>query len=384
LQIRVVRKFTTLRRPSDLRSLGFFFAFIAFISFGTALFAAANEAKTGRSQQVLIYYGNETTPAAAGSKNYGVLLTSLRDHGGQQGADLAAAIEDDAKISPAVVRGEVQALLRGCGRLNADIVVFTNELTLAGRFMFCRAASSTVETAPFDGVAASPDHILDLTPLSRPEYFRAALERAGALFAERPVEAILLTHSHGGAEMALMPRVSADVADLDSAILRHILDFRDGNPSWATLKGTSKREYWRALSDVSRAYGMRFALVFRQACESGLDSFAEFRSIPNEINVIAHTAMADLPYGKIDYGALLSAAAATPDMAEAFAGNLRAQGMRVDTKWSFLLWLIPVYLWSAPTAIWFTPIGLWACWLAWMVAASARRPKINRASLPAQ
>jgi hypothetical protein len=379
--MRAVRKFTIVRKPGGLRSLGFF---LAFAILGASLSAAADGAATGEPKRILIYYGNETTQAAAGSKNYGVLLAALRAHGGEQGADLAAAIDNDAKISPAVVRSEVQALLHGCGRLNTGIVVFTNELTLAGRFMFCRAASPNVETVTFGGVSASPDHILDLTPLSRPEYFRAALERAGALFAEQPVDAILVTHSHGGAEMALMPRVSADVADLDPATLRHILDFRDSTPSWAALKGTNKREYWRTLSKVSRAYGVRFALVFRQACESGLDSFAEFRTIPDDVNLIAHTAMADLPYGKIDYSPLLSAAAATPDTAEAFTANLRAQGMRIDNKSSFLLWLVPVYLWSAPTAVWFVPIALWACWLIWRVAASARRPKISRASMPAR
>jgi hypothetical protein len=356
--------------------------FLVFVIFSGSLLVAAR-AETGKSKQVLIFYGNETTEAAAASKNYNILLTSLRAYGGEEGSDLASAIEEDAKISPAIVRAEVQSLLRGCGRLNADIAIFTNELTLAGRFVFCRATSQNVETVPFGGLAASPDAILNLTPLSRPEYLQAALEHVGALFNSRPVDAFLLTHSHGGADMALMPRVSADVADLDPTTLRHILDFRDSKPSWAALKGTTKLEYWRVLSQVSRANGLRFALVFRQACESGLDSFAEFRAIPESVGLIAHTAMSDLPYGKIGYDALVSAAVATPDAAEALAGNLRTQGIHVDSRRPLLLWLIPVYFWSVPTPIWFAPLALWVCWFIWTFAAPARRAKMDRASLPA-
>jgi hypothetical protein len=58
--------------------------------------------------------------------------------------------------------------------------------------------------------------------------------------------------------------------------------------------------------------------------------------------------MNDLPYGKIDYGALVSAAIAAPGVTEAFAADLAAQGVHVDTAWRSLWWLAPVYLWSLP------------------------------------
>lgn len=371
------RKSVTERKPSGLRSLGFFS-----IVFGIALLSTASIAETGNSGRVLIYYGNETTAAAVASKNYHVLLTSLRAYGGRDGQVIADEIENDAKISPAVAHTEVQALLHSCGRLNADIAVFTNELTLTGHFQFCRAGSQSVETLSFAGVAPAPDDILNLTPLSRPEYLQAALEHVGALFAEKPIDAVLVTHSHGGADMALMPRVSAEVAALDTTTQQHILDFRDSKPAWAALKGTTKVDYWRVLAEVSRKYRMRFALVFRQACQSGLDSWAEFGTIPESVNLIAHTAMGDLPYGKIDYASLLSAAEASPDLAEALGVNLRAQGMHVDAKWPFLLWLGPVYLWSVPPALWFAPIALWICWFIWTRVAHTRRVKIGATAAP--
>jgi hypothetical protein len=339
LQQRIFRGSVTIRKPSGLRSLGLFAILIVF---GATLLATVARADAGQSDRVLIYYGNETTAAAAASRNYRVLLASLRAYGGREGSDIADAIDDDAKISPAIVRAEVQSLLHGCGRLNADIAIFTNELTLAGRFLFCRAASHGVETVSFGGINPSPDNTLNLTPLSRSEYLQAALEQVGTLFPGRPIDAILLTHSHGQPDMALMPRVSADVADLDAATLRHILDFRDSKPSWAAAKGTSKVEYWRVLSEISRTYGTRFVLVFRQACESGFDSLAEFRTVPASVNLVAHTAMGDLPYGKIDYDALVSAAAGTPAFAQALADNLRAQGIHVDAKWPLLLWLVRI------------------------------------------
>src|SRR5205085_12178846 len=122
--------------------------------------------------------------------------------------------------------------------------VFTNALTQSGRFLFCRAASHSIESAAFEGVAPSPDAILNLTPLSRPEYFQAALERVAGLFSTASTEVILLTHSHGAPDMALMPRVSADVRTLDAAAWERIVRLGDRPPSWAALKGTNKVEYW--------------------------------------------------------------------------------------------------------------------------------------------
>lgn len=364
------------RTPSGLRPLG---AFIFAAATALApLLAPAALAQSGRAERVLIYYANETTPAAAQSRNYAVLLQTLRAHGGSDGAVIADEIADDSRISPAVVQREIDALTRSCGRLRADIAVFTNALASSGKFLFCRAAAGVMESLPFAGPPPAADRILNRTPLSRPEYLRAALARVAAAAAPSAVEAILFTHSHGGIGMALMPRVSADVEDLDASALRHILQIRGGTPDWATLKGTSKLEFWRVLSDAGRAYGMRFALVFRQACESGPDSMAEYRAIPGNVVRIAHTAMADLPYGKIDYTALLAAATA-PDPVEGLVANLSAQGMHVDGTGALLLWLVPVYLWSIPSALFFVPLALWLGWLGIAYAANARR---IRSALP--
>jgi hypothetical protein len=371
----VSREAITVGKPGGRRAPGLLFVLTVV---GAVVIAAAPRAETGPPNEIVIYYGNETTSAAADSTNYGVLLAALRAHGGKEGADLAGAIAEDAKISPSVVGDEVKSLLNGCGRITADIAVFTNAPARDGRYLLCRAASQTVEARPFAALAPSPDAILNLTPLSRPEYFHAALEQIGALFAGRPPKAILLTHSHGSPETALMPRVSAEVTDLPPATLRHILDLRDSKPNWAALKGTSKLQYWPVLSDVESAYGMRFALVFRQACESGLDGFAEFGAIPQGVSRIAHTAMSDLPYGKIDYHALVRSAAAAPGVATAFAANLAAQGMHVDTKWRLLVWLAPVYLWSLPSAIWFAPIGLWLGWMTWTFSRQYSARKLQR------
>jgi hypothetical protein len=190
------------------------------------------------------------------------------------------------------------------------------------------------------------------------------------LFSAAPLEAILLTHSHGAPDMALMPRVSADVVTLDAATWERILDFGERPPAWATLKGANKVEYWRIVADVSHKYRVRFPLVVRQMCESGLYSLAEFALIPDAVDYIAHTGMADLPYGQIDYGSLLAAAGSSSNIAAAFIKNLRAQGLHVETKWPFLLRLGPVYLWSVPRMLWFTPLGLWLCWLAYRLVAT--------------
>lgn len=371
-----IKRFVLLpgRKPSGLRSLGFAFiavaaTFIAATIFGRQSFGQVN------SEQVLIYYGNETTEEAAASKNYVVLLAALRNYGGRDGQAIADEIDEDTRLSPAATRAESHALLQSCGRLHANIAVFTNELVASRRFLFCRAGSHDADSLSFADVAAASDNLLNLTPLSRPEYLQAALARVASLFPDRPVNAFLFTHSHGGIGMALMPRVSAEVADFDSATLQRIWELRSSSPDWAALKGTTKLDYWRVLAEVSRTYGMRFALIFRQACESGLDSLAEYRMIPETVGLIVHTAMADLPTGKIDYASLVSDAEAAPDLTRALAGNLTAQGMHVDSKGTLLYWLVPIYLWSLPPMLFFLPLVLW---IGWACLAHPRRVKILR------
>jgi hypothetical protein len=362
-------------KPS-VRTLGFVVASLVFSSV-----LSDCRAESAQSARVVIYYGNETTAPAAEAQNYSVLLSSLRTYGGQAGQDIATAIENDVVLSPGAISAEVQALLESCGRLNADIAVFTNALTQTGRFLFCRAASQSVQTLDFGRVEPSADNILNLTPLSRPEYFRAALERVAGLFSGRSSEAILLTHSHGAPAMALMPRVSADVVTLDAATRERILGLGDRPPGWAALKGTSKIEYWRIVADVSRKYRMRFPLIVRQMCESGLNSLAEFRMIPDAVDYVAHTGMADLPYGQINYRSLLAAAEPASNPAAAFAENLRAQGLHVERKWLFLLRLGPVYSWSVPWMLWFAPLALWLCWLAYRLVRRALLAKSDRTAV---
>ncbi len=323
-------------------------------------------------EPVLIYYGNETTEAAAASRNYSVLLAALRAYGGADGQAIAREIDEDTRLSPAAMRAESDALLQSCGRLNASIAVFTNELVGAQRFLFCRVGSREVESLSFPELPAAPDDLLNFTPLSRPEYLQAALERVASL-SDKPVSAFLLTHSHGGIGMALMPRVSANVADLDTATLHRIREPRSQSPAWAALKGTTKSEYWRVLAEASRKTAMRFALVFRQACESGPDSLAEYRMVPDTVGLIVHTAMADLATGKIDYASLVRDAQAAPDLTRALADNLAAQGMHVDSKGTLLYWLVPAYLWSLPTVLFFLPLMLW---IGWAVLTYSRRGKI--------
>ena len=357
--------------PRGLRLLGLF----AIGTIGTALAGphlGQAFAQVESAERVLIYYGNETTPAAAGSRNYTLLLQALRLDGGPDGPAIAAAIADDATISPAVAGSEVDALVRSCGRLHADIAIFTNAMAMSGSFMFCREGSD-VTNLPFTRAPPASDRILNRTPLSRPEYLRAALERTAAAVGKRPIEAVLLMHSHGSIDMALMPRVSADVEDLDPSVLRRSLQLRRGTPDWATLKGTTKLDFWRVLADASNDRGMRFALVFRQACESGPASLAEYAAIPENVTWIAHTAMADLPSGKIDYPALLAAAAAAADPVEGFVANLHSQGIRVDGRSALLVWLVPVYLWSIPTVLFFLPLAAWLCRLLFACMSGPKR-----------
>ena len=108
---------------------------------------------------------------------------------------------------------------------------------------------------------------------------------------------VVITNSHGGRDMALIPRVNADLSQTGAALaMREMLELDDNGapPAWAQPQGTSKLAYWQVLEDVSVARGVRFPLVFRETCISGIRSFTELFAIPDSVGVIAHSGTGDI------------------------------------------------------------------------------------------
>jgi hypothetical protein len=293
-------------------------------------------------QSVLIFYANETSQAAARSENYANVLAVLQRTGGAQAEQAAASVLRDAERFPQLVKRDVAELAAAARRWKFDLAVFTNEMAFERRYLFYRAATDKIVTTQY------PKDSLD---------------------------AVLIADSHGSGDMALIPRVSADLSRPDAARqMQQLLESDDNGvpPDWAELQGISKLDFWQTIRDVSAASGVRFPLVFREACASGLRSWREYDVLPSSVALFAHSAMGELDSANISYARILSAELPSPDWSLALSAGLGRSGVHVDSKWTIWLWVALISVGSIPLGLFFIPL---VAWLIWYVGAGlvARR-----------
>ena len=160
---------------------------------------------------VIVFYAAETTAQAAASENYAILLRALRANPNPTAASIAESIARDAKEYPAAVKRDSAIVLEGARRLGIDLLLFTNALGIERHYVRYRASIRKAETRNLPELPEPASAVLAASPLSRPDYFRAALNEIGALYPPNTVDALLVTLSHGNRDMAMMPRVFADL-----------------------------------------------------------------------------------------------------------------------------------------------------------------------------
>ena len=339
------------------------------LDLATSLTAAADDvAHDATRHRVLIYYANETSAQAAASENYAALLKVLQRSASPLAKTAADSILLDARKMPALVQRDIAALTKQAERLGFDLAIFTNDLAFERRYLFHRAAQHITETRELPALPAAANIILATSPLARPDYFRAALMEVSRLYPKNSLEAVLIADSHGSGEMALIPRVNADLSrDNAARAMREMLESDDNGvpPDWARLQGIEKRRFWQILAEVGDGRGVRFPLVFREACASGLRSWAELFALPASVERIGHSAMGALEATDIDYATILGAARPGQDWPAVLAAGLSDAGIHVDGRPTLWLWVLLVNLGQLPPWLFFAPLLLWVGWYGW-------------------
>ena len=342
--------------------------------------AGANDESASQSRhQLLLYYGDETSDRAVQSENYQALIEVLRSSSSPQAATVVESVVNDAEKFPLLVRRDIEALKVQAKRLGFDLATFTNALAFDGKYQLLRAETGTTETHNLPEIAPTSSTILATSPLSRPEYLRAALLSVSALYPADSLDMVVITNSHGGRDMTLIPRVNADLSQTGAAVaMRQMLESDDNGapPAWAQPQGTSKLAYWQAFKDVTAAHGVRFPLVFRETCVSGLRSFAELFAVPDSVGLIAHSGRGQIDGWDLDYAQMLGAVAPGSDWITALSEALKDREVHVDTWYAAWFGVLLIALDSIPIVVFFTPLALWIAWYA--VASFNRRRRRMR------
>lgn len=314
------------------------------------------------SRPLVVYYANEAAPEAVRSPNYRKLLAVLRQSRTPLAAELVADVIADESFFPAVGRRDIAGLRADGARSGFDLVVFTNALALHGSYLSSRGGAAFVARR-FPGVPATRDTVLATSPLSRAEYLRAALIEAGTFARGSSAPAVLIANSHGSVDMALMPRVNADLSIATPAeVLNQLTAVDAATPAWATLKGTTKTAFWHALDAAGAVTGIHFGVVFREACDSGVASWGELFSIPGNVDRIADSAMTNLNPEKIDVAGIVAPFSSDPHSVDQVASKLRRGGLTVGSKFTAALTLLKRSLIALPHAVYFVPLILWVAW----------------------
>ncbi len=339
----------------------------------------------GPERTVIVYYANETTDRAYNSENYQKLFEILRESRNPNAKDIIAALTSEMHEFTTAVERDTEGLMRAAKTHNFDLVIFTNALALDGHYRFYDAGSMREETRRFSVSVGLEDPVLRHTPLSHAGVLRAALEEAASLFAPITPDLVLITNSHGTPDMALMPRVNVNLSMVSREEVLRLFDGGDefDRPSWARLRGTDKVAYWKTLGGVSTKTGVRFLLVLRLACQSGLASWAEYRAIPESVELIGHTAEYSIAVGAFDASKLFGEST-SGDWFAALTGQLESQHVYINSREALSLWLVLVALRWPPAWAYFIPLALWVGWMvnrarrlgpAWKLRFSRRQTR---------
>ena len=314
---------------------------------------------------LLVYYGDETSAQAAQSENYAALFEVLRNSDSPRAAKVAKSIATDAEKFPLLVQRDIEALKVQARRLGIDLAIFTNALALDAEYQLFRAQAGVTEKHRLPDIPPTSSTILSTSPLSRPEYLSAGLLSVAALYPANSLDIVLITNGHGGRDMALIPRVNADLSQTGAALaMREMLESNDNGapPAWAQSQGTSKLAFWQVLENVTAARGVRFPLVFREACFSGIRSFTELFAVPGSVGFIAHSATGSLDGWNLDYAQLLGTVSPGSDWIGSLSANLEREGIHVDTWATASLGVLRVVLRNISIVVFFIPIALWISW----------------------
>jgi hypothetical protein len=343
---------------------------VATIFVGTALLIGASGAFMDEAdaamvtRSVVAYYANETTLQTSESENYAALLSVLRKSTNPLSARIAEDLVRDAREFPLAVAGDVQVLLAEARQHNFDLAVFTNALAQEHRYLIFKSSTGALESNALPALPVASNIILATSPLSRPDYFRTALAEISASFGPNSIDLVLITNSHGNDQMVLTPRVIANLSEFSAADVLEQIDLetsQSSHPFSVAAQGTSKIQYWQAIADASQAHGLRFPLVFRAACESGIASWAEYFAIPASVRLVAHTGMDSIASGQIDFAKLFVSRDAGLDM-RTLATELESRGIHVDSNATLWLWPVRYDLSAIPLPAYFIPMVVWLTW----------------------
>jgi hypothetical protein len=317
------------------------------------------------SDDVLVYYANETGRDILETANYKKLLAAVLESQMKDAETIVSQLKRDADIFPRQIETDVDAITAAALRYRFTAIIFTNELARKGQYQVLDGAGAAILTKHFDVVAAGQSPIFSYAPLSRRENFLRAMKAVQELPQASDKGLILVAASHGDKRMALMPRVIVDLSAVEQAeyvaYLRRPDHGSGALPPFIISAGISKIDFWADLSAAGIASRLR--LVVRASCEGGVLTLSEFNRIPVGVGVIAHTGNGPWEYAQIDYQRLFLNLRADGPLSEQMAQFISTEGVRVESVPVVGISLLKDLAIRASPVLLFVPLFAWCVWV---------------------
>lgn len=268
---------------------------------------------------VLIFYASETSPTPAERQNIAKMMRWLDDEPDRLTARYLNSLKTDinpTKGFAATVRQQVAQIEAGAKAYDkVGVVIFTNYLAQQGKFRyFIPGETQGFVEDRFNGVFAN-HYMARSNPLSSSRSLQSALREVASLFDPSQHDFVLITSSHGDRDKIVRPKVLVDTRLFNGNKQKFLkfyykkrdlqLAFNHGRnigsygeeevyggyeekgilfeqfvkvgelkpPLWIT-----KSQYVSILKSAMDRYGMRFATVFAESCNSRLNQ--------NQINLL--------------------------------------------------------------------------------------------------
>ena len=336
-------------------------------------FAVGSARADAISDDVLVYYANETRPDVLESTNYKRLIAALLESKMKDAELIVSQLRNDTEIFPRQIETDVGAITAAALQYRFTAVMFTNELARRGKFQLVDGSSGTVSTKHFDVAPAEQSQIFHYAPLSRRESFQAAAKVVQELQQASGKGLVLVTASHGDEQMALMPRVIVDLSAVEQqeyvAYLRQPESRGGSLPPFIINAGISKTDFWKDLSAAGIASRLR--LVIRASCQGGVLTLSEFNGIPHGVGAIGHTGRAPWEYAQIDYPRLFSDLRLDRSLSGQMGEFIGNAGVKVETIPMVGMGILKELVIRASPVVLFIPLLVWCFWVFRRLRAAA-------------
>jgi hypothetical protein len=353
---------------------------VATAAVAVSVFASTLKAEPSVQQYAFIYYANETEGGIHESANIAKLRYWLSQIELPSAAEASQLIEKDMTSFSKTVSTEIDSIVTSAPP-QLGIAILTNASVLDGYYIAKAPGSREFDHIRINAGLRSPDPRLDSNPLGDGHVLGALLLSAASHVANDGRPIILVVKSHGSEAFALMPRTFVDTSRTDPTTLRDYLAqfektrlFPAIPPPWLEPVGVKKSDLMSKLEDVALSRGVRFSVVFLEACKGGVGLYGIVNSpddrhphpfvpweLPSKVDYFVSGGSELMAYSNIDYPRLFRRTAELGDFRSAFLEEVRVDGLTVQQHADRLTYLLHrgmVLLWFLPLAGWIVTIAL--------------------------